>query len=1036
MNGTEESTISRVTFNINPGKVMFKGNGVRYQNWVHSSHHGYWHDDGTAMQTAGGQGAGGNSDGCVRDHIWHHDSEKSGVRWDGNNGINGTDHHEVVWNAPHSMMIKGDEHKVVSNSSFYQNPSDGSAMARVLTEDDSGGQSQGQDNEVYNNLTPGMSSMRDGYTPVPGNTVSNNWNGMVETPAKARDQVRDTKNMDFRPVAGSDVIDAGTEYAPITDGYLGSAPDIGAYEYGDTHYWIPGYQSPQASTPVPPNGSTTAKPDCDLMWLAGYDAVSHDIYFGTQSGNLTSQGNQALLDNIFDPGTLTEGQTYYWRIDTVTAAGTITGDEWSFTVKAPPVIEYVNVYPIEDTGVRDDSPTTNYGSATTLALAHDTDSSPRTRIAYLKFDLSVVPGPIQSAELNVYCTSNGDLTGAEVWSMTDTTWDEMTMTWNDRPALDGVVLAEVDISGLTWGILDASAAVTGNVITSLGMWRSGYTSSRNIATREHANQPYLRIGYDVGGGGNNPPTFTTDPINEIDATEDSAYSSTIADDASDPESDPMTFSKTGGPAWLNVASNGALSGTPANGDVGLNVFTVQVSATGGSDTATLNITVNNTNDDPAFTSDPVVEVDGTEDVAYSSTLSDDATDPDVGDTLFFSLVTGPAWLNIASDGTLSGTPSAADVGLNSWTVQVDDPNAEFDQATLEITVNAAGNNPPAFTSDPINEADATEDAAYSGTIADDASDPESDPMTFSKTGGPAWLNVAANGDLSGTPTNADVGLNVFTVQVDATGGSDTATLNITVSNTNDDPTFTVDPINKPNATEGAAYSDTIAGSATDPDVGDTLTYSKTAGPAWLSVASNGSLSGTPGAGDVGANAFTVEVDDGNGGTDTATLNITVDASGGTPYSQTIVVVDGWDDKNGKTFVEDGKVYIFTSSDDDRWDVEKKEYISLEFSNISFGAGAAITSVTVYCEHYEEKGFKSSDLEWNVGTNWPSSPTTWGTLLPAPVHNEESSETTDSWDVTSYVNSTTRVNDLEFRIKNNGKKKSKPDYIYVTVQWTE
>ncbi|NIS54696.1 MAG: silent information regulator protein Sir2, partial [Phycisphaerae bacterium] len=198
--------------------------------------------------------------------------------------------------------------------------------------------------------------------------------------------------------------------------------------------------------------------------------------------------------------------------------------------------------------------------------------------------------------------------------------------------------------------------------------------------------------------------------------------------------------------------------------------------------------------------------------------------------------------------------------------------------------------------------------------------PEGDPMTFSKVSGPAWLSVAANGDLSGTPVNSDVGLNVFTVQVDATGGSDTATLNITVINTNDAPTFTVDPINKPDATEGVAYSDTIAGSATDVDVGDTLTYSKVDGPAWLTVAADGTLSGTPGAGDVGANVFTVQVDDGNGGTDTATLNITVNA-GGTPHSQTLVVVDGWDSKNGKTFVEDGKVYIFTSSDNDRWDID-------------------------------------------------------------------------------------------------------------------
>ena len=144
--------------------------------------------------------------------------------------------------------------------------------------------------------------------------------------------------------------------------------------------------------------------------------------------------------------------------------------------------------------------------------------------------------------------------------------------------------------------------------------------------------------------------------------------------------------------------------------------------------------------------------------------------------------------------------------------------------------------------------------------------------------GPAWLSVASDGALSGTPTQSDVGANVFTVQVDdGNGGTDTATLNITVVNVNDAPVFTADPINKPDADEGVAYSDTINGSATDAD-SDPLTYAKVSGPAWLTVAANGALSGTPEAGDVGSNSWTVQVDDGNGGTDQATLEITVVAA--------------------------------------------------------------------------------------------------------------------------------------------------------------
>jgi len=92
--------------------------------------------------------------------------------------------------------------------------------------------------------------------------------------------------------------------------------------------------------------------------------------------------------------------------------------------------------------------------------------------------------------------------------------------------------------------------------------------------------------------------------------------------------------------------------------------------------------------------------------------------------------------------------------------------------------------------------------------------------------------------------------------------------------TNNPPTFINDPITKPNSNQGQPYSGSIASDASDMDA-DPLTFVKTAGPAWLSVASNGALIGTPGAADVGANSVSVSVSDGRGGSDTATLQITV-----------------------------------------------------------------------------------------------------------------------------------------------------------------
>ena len=66
-------------------------------------------------------------------------------------------------------------------------------------------------------------------------------------------------------------------------------------------------------------------------------------------------------------------------------------------------------------------------------------------------------------------------------------------------------------------------------------------------------------------------------------------------------------------------------------------------------------------------------------------------------------------------------------------------------------------NPPVFTSDPISKPDGTAGQPYSGSLSGSASDPDGDPLTFAKVSGPAWLTVAANGSLSGTPWASDQG---------------------------------------------------------------------------------------------------------------------------------------------------------------------------------------------------------------------------------------------------------------------------------------
>jgi hypothetical protein len=162
-------------------------------------------------------------------------------------------------------------------------------------------------------------------------------NNFTDNPVE---HLRDPENLDFRPKAGSD---APWKKIPITgsESFIDKGPDVGAYEYGAKVYWIPGFQFANASTPIPPDGTTSAKSDCDLMWLGGYKADSHDLYFGASAKEVEKATKSDPefhktfngWENIFEPGELEPGKTYFWRIDAVRDGKKIKGNTWKFTVE-------------------------------------------------------------------------------------------------------------------------------------------------------------------------------------------------------------------------------------------------------------------------------------------------------------------------------------------------------------------------------------------------------------------------------------------------------------------------------------------------------------------------------------------------------------------------------------------------------------------------------------------------------------------------------------------------------------------------------
>lgn len=162
-----------------------------------------------------------------------------------------------------------------------------------------------------------------------------------------------------------------------------------------------------------------------------------------------------------------------------------------------------------------------------------------------------------------------------------------------------------------------------------------------------------------------------------------------------------------------------------------------------------------------------------------------------------------------------------------------------------------------------------------------ASDADGDALTFSVTGRPAWLQIdATTGEVSGTPTQADVGV-TGDLSIAVSDGKSTSTLpsfRITVRAAaagNRAPTISGQP--PTTASIGSTYSFQIA--ATDAD-GDPLTYTASGLPSWLSLnATTGLLSGTPGATNVGSSpGIVLSVSDGKASASLAAFTLTVAAS--------------------------------------------------------------------------------------------------------------------------------------------------------------
>jgi hypothetical protein len=139
------------------------------------------------------------------------------------------------------------------------------------------------------------------------------------------------------------VIDFGgalAQYVKITvnAGY-GMLPQYGLSEV--RFLYVPTF----AREPQPADGETTESAQVMLSWRAGREAASHEVYLGTDAGNLAMLGTTD--ESSIDAGALDYETSYYWQIVEVNEAEVPTshaGPIWSFTTAAFGVVDNFDQY--------------------------------------------------------------------------------------------------------------------------------------------------------------------------------------------------------------------------------------------------------------------------------------------------------------------------------------------------------------------------------------------------------------------------------------------------------------------------------------------------------------------------------------------------------------------------------------------------------------------------------------------------------------------------------------------------------------------
>lgn len=230
-----------------------------------------------------------------------------------------------------------------------------------------------------------------------------------------------------------------------------------------------------------------------------------------------------------------------------------------------------------------------------------------------------------------------------------------------------------------------------------------------------------------------------------------------------------------GPSWLDITSEGLMSGTPQASDVGNNAYTITI--TDGEISVTENLTIEvRENIAPQFSNSSSIQTvlrvgcwDDNQTVVDLNWYDPNNTSPyfQGTDLVTFANEESIEWFNITSDGVFLcvNAPSNSDAGVSPVSLSLTDnrPNVPLSSVySFDLTVTA--NDAPEFLN--LNSFPSTISVGDTLEFDLDWQDPQEDVIDFDIVEYLGWLYADDSGNITAIPDSSDLGEHTLEFKID------------------------------------------------------------------------------------------------------------------------------------------------------------------------------------------------------------------------------------------------------------------------------